>query len=284
MSVILKMAQVESIDDFASAGRIKVRLVEDGQKPNSELDFAFPLLPKTLQTFPKVGECVLVISSVLNDNTSNKYYIGPIISQPQDMAYAPYAYNKGRATSALKGGSVELKETIENFSDTNGSFPEKDSVSLVGRYSEDIILKDKEIDIRCGIRGSAINYPDLDGTVVFNKKNPSYIQLRNKYGRGHINIVSDEVNIVSHNAQFNDNVSLTDQKDLITKESYDSMVKQLHQVPYGDVLVEYLDILRGALINHVHPWAQLPPCDALGITEANGLDFNKLLSNTLRIS
>lgn len=278
------MGQVESIEDFANAGRIKVKIVEDGNKSVDDLDFAFPLLPKMLQIVPKVGECVLVITAVLNNNTSNRYYIGPIVSQPQDMQYAPYDYNRGQAVAALKGNNVKLRESIENFSETEGSFPEKDTVSVVGRHSEDIILKDNEIDIRCGIRSEAVGYDDLTGNVIFNKKNPSYIQLRNKYGRGHVNIVADEVNIISHKKQFNDNIILTDQNELITKESYDSLMKQLHQVPYGDVLVEYLKLIRDALVNHVHPWAQMPPCNALGITDVKYIDFNKILSDTLRIS
>ena len=75
--VVLKMGQVESVLDSADGLRIKVRLAQDGMVGLNELPYAFPLLPKTIQTVPKVGECVLVITSILGNNESNRYYIGP---------------------------------------------------------------------------------------------------------------------------------------------------------------------------------------------------------------
>ena len=57
-NAVIKMGQVESIYDDADGLRIKVRLAQDGDKPISELPYAFPLLPKTLQSVPKEGEGV----------------------------------------------------------------------------------------------------------------------------------------------------------------------------------------------------------------------------------
>ena len=69
--------------DDANAGRIKVRVDTDGNKDTSELPYAFPLMPKTFHVLPKVGEGVLVVTGQIGNANSQRYYIGPIISQPQ---------------------------------------------------------------------------------------------------------------------------------------------------------------------------------------------------------
>ena len=76
---ILKLGQVVDVNDETGGGRIKVKIAQD--KTNGE--YAFPLLPKPIQVKPKVGEGVIVLSSELNNPDSNRFYIGPIISQPQ---------------------------------------------------------------------------------------------------------------------------------------------------------------------------------------------------------
>ena len=46
----------------------------------------------------------------------------------------------------------KILATIDNFDETKGAFPNNDDIAVIGRKSEDVILKDGEIDIRCGIR------------------------------------------------------------------------------------------------------------------------------------
>ena len=145
--VLIKMAQVESIHDDADGLRIKARLSQDGNISTKELPYSFPLLPKTIQSVPKVGECVLVFFSEIGNNNSNRYYIGPIISQPQFNSYDPYMYGRGTAISLLKGASVSPLEKISNYDLTRGSYPNVNDVALVGRNTEDVILKDGEIDL-----------------------------------------------------------------------------------------------------------------------------------------
>ena len=112
--VVLKMGQVESTLDSSDGLRIKVRLAQDGMVGLNELPYAFPLLPKTIQTVPKVGECVLVVTSILGNNESNRYYIGPIISQPQFQYEDKYEHGRGTAISLLQGGKREPLEKISN--------------------------------------------------------------------------------------------------------------------------------------------------------------------------
>ena len=78
----VRFCKVISISDDTDADRIKVRLIpEDNSKSIDEIDYAFPLLPKMFHVKPKVGEAVLVLLAVTNDGNSQRYYIGPVVSQ-----------------------------------------------------------------------------------------------------------------------------------------------------------------------------------------------------------
>ena len=291
-SVIVNIGQVESLVDNADGMRLKVRLEQDRGLNNDELPYSFPLLPKTIQTAPKVGEAVLVITSILNNKNSIRYYVGPLISQPQFMYEDAYEYGIGNATSLLQGNYTNEKEAVSRYYGSQGAFPKVNDVALVGRKTEDIILKDDEIDIRCGIRTKAIGENDnISGYVFMNTLNPSYIQLKFKNGIGRrekqeadsvINMVADKINLISH--KDTNHFMLTDQEELIKSSDLDEIMSKLHQVPYGDVLVDVLKKIVNALVLHVHPYPGLAPCVEENITKVIGIDFDKLLSPNVRIS
>lgn len=299
---IIKQGQVIVVENESStynessANRIKVRLPQDKDTPINDIPWAFPLLPKTIQSVPKEGEGVFVFLSELGNNKSNRYYLGPIISQPQYNDYCPYNNGKGPALAFIQGGNEGHKlRNITTNSLTNGAFPNANDISLIGRSSEDIILKDGEIDLRCGIRSEAINDDadkDIKGKIIFNSLNPAYIQLKYKNGvttkqnqnaDSLINIVADRINIISHKDE--NSFKLTNNKTLIDENEMDEIMSKLHQLPYGDILVEYLNILRAAIVNHGHNFGPgNPPIDYDAITLAKSLDFNKILSDKVRIS
>ena len=297
---IIKQGTVESIEDELDGGRIKVRLVEDKDKPLSELPYAFPLNPKIFQCVPKVNEGVFVICSEFKNSKSQRYYIGPIISQMQDIGDAPYNYGSGSANSLTQGAIVDSFKPISNFAVTDGSFPDKSDIAIIGRKGEDIIVRDDEIDLRCGIRSEALGDEDesLVGNVLFNTKNPTYIQMKHKPhltsdSDGVINLVADKINIVSHQDTDNDiNVKLVNpnskkngkSEPLLHDSDLETLMTQLHQLPYGDVLVEILNKIIKALTNHTHAMNGLPPCQGLSITQVNDIDLNTLLSKHVRIS
>ncbi|MBR6515743.1 MAG: hypothetical protein IKT40_02690 [Bacilli bacterium] len=289
--IVIKMAQVESVIDDADGLRIKARLSQDGNVSTNDLPYSFPLLPKTFQSVPKVGEGVLIFCSELSNNYSNRYYIGPIISQPQFNSYDPYMYGRGTSISLLQGSSVEPLEKISNYDSTRGAYPKVNDVALVGRDTEDIVLKDGEIDLRCGIRTNTSDNENLLGDVIFNSHNPSYIQLKYKRGLTHsmgreadsiINVVADKINLISHKDRnyFN----LTDKDELIKESDMDMIMSKLHQLPYGDILVEVLDKMRSAITNHVHAYPGLPPCLDQYITALHATNLKEILSDNVRIS
>ena len=79
-NMIIKICEVISIEDPLKGDRIKVRLYpEDAFKSETDIPYAYPLLPKMLHIMPKIGERVLVLLTGVGDGYSNRYYIGPII-------------------------------------------------------------------------------------------------------------------------------------------------------------------------------------------------------------
>lgn len=293
---IVRIGEVTKVDDPYNAGRVVVAFPNDKIKNSDEYDanlepqrgeWAWPLLPKMLHVLPKVGEYVLVISSRENNKNSDRFYVGPVISQPQFMMKDPYQ-NGDRVTNMIQGGTLKPEESIETISGVSaGAYPDVQDISIVGRKSEDITIKEGEIDLRCGVRGLALNDYDTQGYVVFNQKDPTYIQLKNDMaGEGSVNIVSDEIHIMSHKGvtKLNSSPEITGQKDLISKDDMVKLKNELHKVPYGDLLLRYLENIRQAMVTHVHPIGGMPPCEDASIINMIGDDYRQMLSDTLKIT
>ena len=301
--VLIRLGEVIDVNDEYEGLRVKVRLDQDNNLEMKDIPYAFPLLPKTLQSVPKTGEAVLVILSRAGNKNSQRYYIGPLISQPQYFYQENFRNGTGTPNSLIQGSTSTPLETIAHYSETEGAFPNKNDIALVGRKSEDIVLKDGEIDLRCGIRGAKVfdnfspEYYDgnkfnaLKGDVVFNNQSPAYLQLKFKRGlcKGNkqvadsvINLVADKINIISHKDA--ENFPLTDQHELIKENEIDDIMSKLHQLPYGDLLVEALSKFRKALQNHVHSYPGLPPVPCEYMVSALGVDLDKILSEHVRIS
>ena len=302
------VVEVESSSSQASAGglRVRAKIDEDKQKQkvNEFIPWAFPLLPKSVQVVPKEGEAVLVISDEAGEfGSGQRYYIGPLISQPQFNGFCPSDY----ATSLLKFANRTPLPSMEWNSDTKGSFPKSNDIALIGRGSEDVTLKyddsskTSEVDIRAGIRGDASNdyilnggSPVLGHNVMFNSIDPAYIQLKYKkgiatgsknYANSLVNIVADRINIMSNK----DTVvahNLHDNNTLVKESEIDDVMNNLHQVPKGDVLIEFLEIVKGAILHHVHPFNSMEQAgDKPGhINELRDFNLKRILSDYVRIS
>lgn len=100
-----------------------------------------------------------------------------------------------------------------------------------------------------------------------------------------VNVVANRVNIMSNK---DDSIShnLGDKDTLVNEEKIDDIMDNLHQVPKGDKLVELLNIMKGCILHHVHPWAGMEQCgDWSGyINKLNGYDIDSILSDYVRIS
>lgn len=286
---IIRLSEVLSVDDSQAGLRIKVRLWEDSKSlyPTTEdLPYCYPLIPKHVHLNPKVGECVLVILATLDSANSQRFFIGPLISQQYALNFDPYYY---QSRSLLDGGnsSKPLPDPSMN-SDNNGSYPDKEDVAIQGRQNTDLILKDNEVRLRCGFK----KYPNgkpID-TLLFNREDLSYIQMRYKKSKDQnnkdyssaINIVADRINLLSHDSK--NNFNLNDPKSLITDEEMLKILQNAHPLPYGDELIDFLKKFVELFRVHTHPIGMDPPSfdkPQLDILQTNLDDF---LSQSIKIN
>lgn len=309
-----------SFDDDANAGRIKVRVDSDGNKTTEELAYAFPLLPKSLHVLPQVGEGVIVLVSKIGNFESQRYYVGPIISQPQFNTRCTYEKGRGDAVSLLQDKKAPAKSPLEALSrageSVKGSFPNPNDVALIGRGREDVICRyrdsDKvsEVNIRAGIRlePSDIDVKFIKGNVVFNHVDPAYIQVKHKVGgvcglketpydndpnsyespevregNSVVNVVADKFNFISNKAHFGE--SVTDPEQGVKEEDIDYVMSQLHRGVYGDELIVLLKLIVKALFQHTHPFSMLQPTvGGTPLEDLTDYPYEKILSQHFRIS
>ena len=68
------------------------------------------------------------------------------------------------------------------------------------------------------------------------------------------------------------------------EDSYQKIIDKAHQLPYGDILVEFLELFRRTFLNHVHPYPGLPPCQTEDYIQTSTYDLDKILSDSVRIN
>lgn len=291
-NTIIKIAEVKSVIDDADGMRIKVRLVPEDNSISLDknLPYAFPLLPKQIHVSPKVGECVFVILANQGESEGNRYYIGPIISQPQMLNKDNYSNLS--AVSLLKGNEVVSPLEAPSVNpEINGSLPEYEDIAIQGRQNTDIILKNNEMRIRCGMRNNPL-LPQPEN-LFFNKQNPAYIQMKymknkvkynnnssyNTYGSV-INVVADRINLLTHDSESS--YTLTDENELIPEDVLNDIMNNGHPFVYGDRLINFLTKLLNVVATHTHPFPNDPPYNDVKMTDVTTTNLNTLLSKTIK--
>ena len=255
---LVYFCKVEDVKDDNGGLRIQVRIpyMDSSFDGKDKLVDAFPLLPKFMHVNPKKGEMVFVFLESLEDGKSNRFFLGPVISQPQKMDKDNYV----SAQNLLRGTNPKdlLPEPSLN-PDNNGTLPDRYDIAIEGRGNTDLILKPNELLLRCGYKVDA-NAPKSE-CLKFNKVNPGYVQMKyfrnpnngNKEYSTVTNIVADKINLLS--------------------------------LPYGDKLVDFLkDFVRIFLI-HTHPFAMDKPIlNQADMTKLIDPHFDEMLSDSVRIN
>lgn len=284
----IRTCKVISVDDPEGADRIKVRLSpEDNDKTVDDIDYAFPLLPKMFWSKPKVGESVLILLASITDGNSQRYYVGPLISQLHHMDRDLY---KDRALSFMRGSDPKLDPNPANDHEkSDGVYPDKDDISIIGRKNCDIQVKTDDIRIRAGVKLMNTSNPY---EISFNSTNPAYIKVKKHENElddsvnSSVSIVADKIALLSHNGLGG--FDLTDRNDLITDEQLNGVISDAYKLPYGEKLVEFLKVFVKAFINHTHNYPMLPPNKAytedLNTQKTIMLDKEEMLSDTVRIN
>lgn len=284
---VVRYCKVVSIEDSNDADRIKVRLIpEDNSKSIDEIDYAFPLLPKMLHIKPKVGEGVLIFLAVTNDGNSQRYYMGPVISQDHRIFNDPYFMG---GDSFLRGAFKDFDVAPRMDPEQKGILPVDADVVIRGRKNADIQITDDDIRIKAGVK---LVKEDEDYKMIFNEKNPAYAKF--KYHNTPVNecgstaaIVADKIMLLSHNSPEFD-FELTNREDLISDNSLREIIDEAYKLPYGQKLVKFLNVFVDAFIKHTHNFPMLPPNPAhtavLLSEKKEMLDKEKMLSDSIRIN
>lgn len=278
-----------------SKGGIQVRTPYDNYKDIRGIPFAYPLLPKTIQTPPKEGEAVLVIFMQEGNPDSDRFYLGPIISQKQYFYKESQNGGAGSPTNFLQGGSsVKDLDTLGKNKDiTDGAFPKEDDVAIIGRKNTDAIFRDDEILLRCGIRQDAMtDDPNLQGKVAFNNVDPAYIQLgygpKSKPkggGKSVANIVAEKINLIGKNQTIENAVATPDPGKVKTDMEYlTQLMSMMHPSVYGDVLVEVLSLIIKCLVTHIHPNAPERPDMTDMMNQLNSYPLDTILSKSVALT
>ena len=293
---------ITGVTDDYHAERVKAVISIDKGKPLSKIPYAFPLMPKMLHVKPKIGEAVIVLIPNEGQPNEQRYYIGPIISEPSKMFFDSFATLS--ATRFLNGGLSSPNNSVDNNPITSKTLPKDDEIALLGRNMSDIILGDDDIRLRCGVRTTGTKNNQL--TDKFLRTAPAFIKL--KYNetpietegkKGEISphtttlstatIVADKINLISPNGDGG--FSLTGEGEAITDEKMKEILERAHKLPYGDVLCDLLSQFLKMFQEHVHAYPGLPPVVSPNAEtfwgkyspEKNDLE-NKLLSKDIAIN
>lgn len=267
--------EVVSIDDAEDGGRIQVRIVDlDNNTINEALPWCYPLLPRFFHLYPQIGEVVRIILGDIKQPDSTRFWIGNIISQSQKIAFD--TYNSALTTSAI--GYIKPLPSVWTYPDAEGVFPEKEDVAIVGRINTDIILSDSQIHLRAGKH-------ENDDILKLNVKNPSEISLTYEmmttgtttYESNAI-VMSDYIALVSHtgNPKFKPAKLTTEDR----KEIFDTG----HPIARGDVLIEALNIMRNAIIDHIHGYSNLPADKNAILKDLEKINFENILQKNIVIN
>lgn len=266
--------EVISILDTTDGGRIKVRINDlDNQITNKNLVDCYPLIPKFFHIYPKVGEVVRIILEDIKYPQRGRYWVGSVISQPQKINFD----NIYTALSTTHQAVSTPETAPSSVPEAKGIYPELADVALLGRDNTDIILRERDIELRAGQH-------ELENNLKLNKLNPASVRLSFDITTGNSETVSsnvvmaDRIALISHDGIPKFKSTQLDATDR------DKIFSEAHPLGRGDVIVDALEILRKAIIQHIHPYSGLPVDKSGIVIDLEKVDFTQLLQENIVIN
>jgi len=264
--------EVMSITDETDGGRIRVRIPElDNKTANNELPWSYPLLPKFFHIYPQVGEMVRIFIEDNKFPERSRFWMGSIVSQPQKIAFD----SKFTALSTTNLGLTRPEKAPSTYPDANDVYPTKDDVAIVGKVNTDIILRLNEVHLRAG--------KHENGNVLkLNTENPATIDmvfepLEGDEGNYYSNTIiqSDKLALITHegNPRF--------KAARVSAEDRMRIFEDGHPLARADVLVEALEVIRVALIGHIHGYSGLAADKTAVIKKLEELQFEQILQKNI---
>jgi len=303
----IRYGEVISISENKDSDAIQVKIYpEDSSKFPSDIPYAFPLLPKMIHIKPKVGEGVLVLLTHANDGNSQRYYIGPLISQDHKMNYEAFL---GGSDAFMKGSLQGFDKAPRMNPESEGTMPNDNDVMIRGRKNTDIQITDDDIRIRAGVKvldKDEENRPYF----YFNKMDPAFIKI--KYHENGLSreedenkskkpsecnstatIVADRIMLLSNKPKDGSKAINIDRNDLISDSELlnildDEEAGGAYKLPYGEKLVKLLKAMIKVFVEHTHDYSMMPPnkvfTEQIINERSKYLDNNELLSDTVRFN
>ncbi len=267
--------EVISIDDPTDGGRIRVKIPElDNRSSGDDLPWCYPLLTKFFHAYPKVGEVVRVFIEDIKYPLRSRFWIGSIISQPHKIEYDSIF----TALSTTNASIVDPEKAPSTYPDADGVYPLKTDIAIVGRVNTDVILRINEVHIRAGKH-------ENDNPLKLNTKNPAEFSLiyeqKNKdsvdYNSNAI-ITSDRIALISHsgNPQF--------KAARLTTEDRNRIFDEGHPLGRADLIVEAMQIMRNAIVAHIHGYSGLPADKTAIINDLLNINFEAILQKNIVIN
>ena len=258
-------------DDNNMKLKVFIRGVDANDANNDDLPWCEPFLPRMFNIVPKVGETVKILLMDTKNPQQEREWIGPVISQPEKIGEDPHFFT---SLAGKVGGLLGLGRSVKTIPEADGIYPKEDDVSMLGRDNSDVILRSNEVIIRAGKH-------ELDNPLKLNRKNPAYFNMvmlkpsdleteefikegktSTKSVRTDTILMSNKIFLVGRDSDS------TVIEPILTKGDHITLESKLHPVVYGDVLYDFMVILRQWIKSHIHAGggvAATPP-DASGAT------------------
>jgi hypothetical protein len=234
-------------DDNNMKLKVFIRGVDPNDANNDTLPWCEPFLPRMFNVVPKVGETVKILLMDTKNPTIEREWIGPIISQPEKIGEDPHFFT---SLAGKVGGLMKLGRSIKTIPEADGVYPKEDDVCMLGRDNSDVVLRSNEVLIRAGKH-------ELDTPLKLNRKNPAYLNMvvlkpsdieDDKFTEDRTDtiLMSNKIFLVGRDS--NSKVI----NPIISKKEHLQLEKDLHPIVYGDVLYDFMVILRQWIKSHIH--------------------------------
>ena len=134
-----------------------------------------------------------MLLATTNDGNSQRYYIGPVISQDHRIYNDPF-FNG--ADSFLRGSYKDFDVAPRMIPELDGILPNDNDVVIRGRKNSDIQITDDDVRVKAGVK---IANEDNKYQMEFNTKNPGYVKVKyhlnplDDTSRSTTSIVSDKI-------------------------------------------------------------------------------------------
>jgi len=266
--------EVISIDDKTEGGAIKARIEGlDNRSSNDDLPWSYPMLPKYFHILPQVGEIVRIFIENMKYPERSRFWMGSVISQPQKIGFDS-VYT---ALSTTNLGFSTPEPAPSRFPDAQGVFPTVSDVAIIGKINTDVILRINEVHIRAGKH-------ENDNILKLNTKNPAEISLvyeQSTTSTAFVSstiITSDKIALIAQQGNPQFKTARVEQKDR------DRIFTEAHPIGRGDVIAQAFEIVRNAILSHVHGYSGLPADKNAIISDLEKLDFTAIFNKNIVIN